>query len=105
MLTGRGRDEDQSGSLFRFYAEIRQTLRQMHHALPRVNPAHPLLALPAMSVDCSGTEARLRTTARWTKEKAAEIAADSMTTFYHVQVGALETQGFLTTLVPFLLVT
>jgi hypothetical protein len=40
-----------------------------------------------------------------TKEKAAEIAADSMTTFYHVQVGALETQEFLTTLVPFLLVT
>jgi hypothetical protein len=27
-----------------------------------------------------------------TKEKAAEIAADFMTTFYHVQVGALETQ-------------
>jgi hypothetical protein len=28
-----------------------------------------------------------------TKEKAAEIAADFMTTFYHVQVGALETQN------------
>ena len=28
-----------------------------------------------------------------TKEKAAEIAADFMTTFYHVQVGALETPG------------
>jgi hypothetical protein len=27
-----------------------------------------------------------------TKEKAAEIAADFMTTFYHVQVGALETK-------------
>jgi hypothetical protein len=27
------------------------------------------------------------------KEKAAEIAADFMTTFYHVQVGALETPG------------
>jgi hypothetical protein len=26
-----------------------------------------------------------------TKEKAAEIAADFMTRFYHVQVGALET--------------
>jgi hypothetical protein len=26
------------------------------------------------------------------KEKAAEIAADFMTTFYHVQIGALETQ-------------
>src|SRR5271165_3684791 len=31
-----------------------------------------------------------------TKEKAAEIAADFMTTFYHVQVGALETQEFRT---------
>jgi hypothetical protein len=28
-----------------------------------------------------------------TKEKAAEIAADFMTTFYHVQVGALENSG------------
>lgn len=32
-----------------------------------------------------------------TKEKAAEIAADFMTTFYHIQVGALETQEFRTT--------
>jgi hypothetical protein len=32
-----------------------------------------------------------------TKEKAAEIAAGFMTTFYHVQVGALETQEFRTT--------
>jgi hypothetical protein len=36
-----------------------------------------------------------------TKEKAAEIAADFMTTFYHVQVGALETQEFRTMPVPF----
>src|SRR6202165_6089817 len=36
-----------------------------------------------------------------TKEKAAEIAADFMTTFYHVQVGALETQEFRTPRVPF----
>ncbi len=36
-----------------------------------------------------------------TKEKAAEIAADFMTTFYHVQVGALETREFRTTPVPF----
>src|SRR6202790_4582369 len=28
-----------------------------------------------------------------TKEKAAEIAADFMTRFYHVQVGALETHA------------
>jgi hypothetical protein len=39
-----------------------------------------------------------------TKEKAAEIAADFMTTFYHVQVGALEKQEFRTTPVPFWLV-
>src|ERR1700738_5152589 len=31
-----------------------------------------------------------------TKEKAAETAADFMTTFYHAQVGALETQEFPT---------
>jgi hypothetical protein len=39
-----------------------------------------------------------------TKEKAAEIAANFMTTFYHVQIGALETQEFRTTPVPFWLV-
>jgi hypothetical protein len=31
-----------------------------------------------------------------TKEKAAEIAADFMTTFYHILVGALEAQEFWT---------
>jgi len=31
-----------------------------------------------------------------TKEKATEIAADFMTTFYNIQVGALETQEFRT---------
>src|SRR3981189_821229 len=36
-----------------------------------------------------------------TKGKAAEIAADFMTTFYHVQVGALETQEFRTSPVPY----
>ena len=36
-----------------------------------------------------------------TKEKAAEIAADFMATFYHVQVGARETEKFRTTSVPF----
>jgi len=40
-----------------------------------------------------------------TKEKAAEIAADFMTTFYHVQIGAFETQEFRTTPVPFWLVS
>src|ERR1700732_4406176 len=39
-----------------------------------------------------------------TKEKAAEIAADFMTTFYGVQVGALETQEFRTQPVPFWLI-
>src|SRR6202035_4685084 len=39
-----------------------------------------------------------------TKEKAAEIAADFMTTFYHVQVGALETQEFRTAPAPFWLI-
>jgi hypothetical protein len=39
-----------------------------------------------------------------TKEKAAEIAADFMTTFYHAQVGALETQEFRTTPASFWLV-
>jgi hypothetical protein len=40
-----------------------------------------------------------------TKEKVAEVAADFMTTFYHVQVGGLETQEFRTTQVPFWLVS
>jgi hypothetical protein len=39
-----------------------------------------------------------------TKEKVAEIATDFMTTFYHVQIGALETQEFRTQPVPFWLV-
>jgi hypothetical protein len=39
-----------------------------------------------------------------TKEKAAEIAADFMTTFYHVQVGALETQEFREEPTPFWLI-
>jgi hypothetical protein len=39
-----------------------------------------------------------------TKEKAAEIGAAFMTTFYHVQVGALETQEFRTTPAPFWLI-
>jgi hypothetical protein len=34
----------------------------------------------------------------------AEVAADFMTTFYHVQIGALETQEFRTTPAPFWLV-
>ena len=39
-----------------------------------------------------------------TREKVAEIAADFMTTFYHVQVGALETQEFRSAPIPFWLV-
>jgi hypothetical protein len=38
------------------------------------------------------------------KEKVAEIAADFLTAFYGVQVGALETQELRTTPVPFWLV-
>jgi hypothetical protein len=40
-----------------------------------------------------------------TKEKGAEIAADFMTTFYHVQVGVLESQEFRTTPAPFWLIS
>jgi hypothetical protein len=66
-----------------------------------------LLTIPAMSIElfrCRGA-AKDGATLEYvfeageqnspnavTKEKAAEIAADFMTTFYHVQVGALETQ-------------
>jgi hypothetical protein len=39
-----------------------------------------------------------------TKEKVAEIAADFMTTFHHIQIGALETQELRTTPIPFWLV-
>jgi hypothetical protein len=38
------------------------------------------------------------------KEKAAEIAADFKTTFYHVQVGATGNAGIRTTPVPFWLI-
>jgi hypothetical protein len=79
-----------------------------------------LLMIPASQSSCFDTEVRPRTAARWntsfeageqnspnavTKEKAAEIAADFVTTFYHVQVGALETQEFRTKPVPFWLVS
>ena len=35
----------------------------------------------------------------------AEVAADFMTIFYHIQIGAQETQEFRTTPVPFWLVS
>ena len=88
-------------------------------ALPRDSPNHPSLTVPAMSVELyryrgaakdGGTleyvfEAGEQNSPNAvTKEKAAEIAADFMTTFYHVQVGALETQEFRTTPVPFWLI-
>src|SRR6476620_4418709 len=78
-----------------------------------------LLAVPAMSVELfryrgaakdGGTleyvfEAGEQNSSNAvTKEKADEIAADFMTTFYHVQVGALETQEFRTTPAPFWLI-
>jgi hypothetical protein len=40
-----------------------------------------------------------------TKERVAEIAADFMTTFYGIQVGALETQEFRQQPMPFWLVS
>ena len=40
-----------------------------------------------------------------TKEKVAEVAADFMTTFYHIQIGALEPREFRSTPVPFWLVS
>ena len=40
-----------------------------------------------------------------TKERVAEIAADFMTTFYGIQIGALESQEFRTEPVPFWLVS
>src|SRR6202035_3139954 len=79
-----------------------------------------LLAVPAMSVELfryrgaakdGGTLEYLfeageqNSSNAITKEKAAEIAADFMTTFYHIQVGALETQEFRTTPVPFWLIS
>ena len=79
-----------------------------------------LLAAPAVSVELfryrgaardGGTleyvfetdESNVAKTA--TKEKAAEIAADFMTAFYHIQIGALETQEFRTQPVPFWLIS
>ena len=78
-----------------------------------------LLSLPAMSVEVfryrgaamdGGTLEYIFETDEQdvpktvSKEKAAEIAADFVTTFYHAQIGALETQEFRTQPVPFWLV-
>ena len=94
----------------------------------RLSPAMPyfatilitfLLAVPAMSVELfryrgaakdGGTLEYIFETDEQdvpktvSKEKAAEIAADFVTTFYHAQIGALETQEFRTQPVPFWLV-
>src|SRR5260370_26918237 len=80
-----------------------------------------LLAVPAMSVELfryrgaamdGGTLEYIFETDEQdvpktvSKEKAAEIAADFVTTFYHAQIGALETQEFRTQQpVPFWLVS
>jgi hypothetical protein len=86
--------------------------------LRRNNSDHPL-AVPSMSVELfryrgaakdGGTLEYVfegdeqNSPSAITKEKAAEIAADFMTTFYHVQVGALETQEFRTAPIPFWLI-
>jgi len=39
-----------------------------------------------------------------TDEKATEIGADFVTTFYHIQIGPLETQEYKTSPIPFWLV-
>jgi hypothetical protein len=110
------------------------TIIARHHtshqlAVSRLQLGHPLrfsilavivmLAVPAMSVELfryrgaakdGGTleyvfdAGEQNSPNAVTKEKAAEIAADFMTIFYHVQVGALETQEFRTTPAPFWLV-
>src|ERR1700692_2727971 len=90
------------------------------HALPRYDPDDPFTGHSQQCPSsCPGIEMRPRTAARWStflrlvsrilptpqpKEKGAEIAADLMTTFYHVQIGALETQKFRTPPVPYWLV-
>jgi hypothetical protein len=74
---------------------------------------HLLLAVPAISVELfryrraaknGGTLeyvfGLVNKTLPTPKEKAAEIAADFMTTFYHVRVGELETQEFRTAPLP-----
>jgi hypothetical protein len=79
-----------------------------------------LLSLPAMSIELYRYQGVARdggTTGNMffekdeqnvpktvTKEKAAQIAAEFMTTFYHVQIGALKSREFRTQPVPFWLV-
>jgi hypothetical protein len=78
------------------------------HKFPTLLTILFLLSTPALAVelfryrgaakDCSTLEyvfegGEQNSPKAVSKEKAAEIAADFMTTFYHVQVGALETQG------------
>jgi hypothetical protein len=69
------------------------------------DPDHLLLVVPAISVELFDTVARPEFSRRRNKRESAEIAADFMTTFYHVQVGALETQEFRAQPVPFWLVS
>jgi hypothetical protein len=59
-----------------------------------------LLALIAMEPPTSLETDEQNVHKTVTQEKAAEIAADFVTTFYHVQVGALESQEFRATPVP-----
>jgi hypothetical protein len=89
------------------------------NALSRSNPDHPDAGGPShvrrtVSLPCAAKDGGTLKYAfdageqnspnAVSKEKAARIAADFMTTFYHVQVGALETQEFRTQPVPFWLV-
>ena len=67
--------------------------------------AFVLVVTPAFSIELFRYRGAARDDGqRDSKREAAEIAADSVTTFYHVQVGALETQEFRTNPVPFWLI-
>jgi hypothetical protein len=81
----------------------------IYRSLPHYNPDHPLARYRGAAKDGGTMEyvfeaGEQNSLNAITKEKAAEVAADFMTTFYHVQVGALETQEFRTLPVPFWLV-
>ena len=88
------------------------------HAIPRYNPDHPLaggsshvrrvVSISGCAKD-GGTleyifEAGEQNSPNAVTEEAAEIAADFVTSFYHVQIGALETQQFRTSPAPFWLI-
>jgi hypothetical protein len=88
------------------------------YALPRNDPDHPLAggsshvhgfryrgaAKDGGTLEYVFDAGEQKSPNAITKEKAAEIAADFMTTFYHVQFGELETQKSRTAPAPFWLI-